>query len=88
MANRIVTHTGKDRDGDITALCNLGESWSPRLKADAVADIDNRVHRYSAQAPGTQPARIETYRGADGTKHLRTVADSDSRNNLDNLPDC
>ena len=32
MSDRRVTHTGKDKDGDITARCNPGEIWSPRLK--------------------------------------------------------
>ena len=43
MADRRVTATGKDSDGDITRLCNSGELWSPRSKADAVNDIENRT---------------------------------------------
>jgi len=88
MADRIVTQTGKDSDGDITALCNPGLGWSPRAKAAAIDDIDNRGITYDAQAPNTQPARIETYLDGRGGKHLRTVADGDPRNNLDNLHDC
>lgn len=41
MADRRVRRTGKDDDGDITSLCNSGESWSPRKKADAISDIKN-----------------------------------------------
>jgi hypothetical protein len=36
MADRQVARTGKDRDGDITALCNSGAFWSPRKKWDAI----------------------------------------------------
>jgi len=30
MADRQVTQSRKDSDGDILALCNPGEYWSPR----------------------------------------------------------
>ena len=39
MADRRVTHTGKDGDGDITRLCYPGQSWSPRSKANAIEPI-------------------------------------------------
>ena len=39
MTERRVRQTGKDTHGDITALCNVGEAWSPRLKADAINDV-------------------------------------------------
>ena len=35
MAKRYVRQTGKDKDGDITRLCNSGQPWSPRAKVDA-----------------------------------------------------
>ena len=38
MARRQVTRTGKDRNGNITSLCNYGEAWSPRLSRDARRD--------------------------------------------------
>ena len=40
---RYVRATGKDGDGDITALCNSGATWSPRSKSDAIFDIDYKV---------------------------------------------
>ncbi len=46
MALRRVTATGKDRDGDITKLCNGGMSWSPRSKASAIDDIESKLHSY------------------------------------------
>lgn len=46
MARREVTHSRKGSDGDITALCNPGAPWSPRSKADAIADIESGIHQY------------------------------------------
>lgn len=39
MASRRVTRTGKDRDGDITALCG---HWGRANKAEAIRDIEFR----------------------------------------------
>ena len=44
MAKRYVRQTGKDKDGDITRLCNSGQPWSPRAKVDAIRDIENGTH--------------------------------------------
>ena len=44
--DRPVDRTRKDLDGDITALCGTGQSWSPRLKRDAISDIELGIHRY------------------------------------------
>ena len=46
MADRPVRKTRKDADGDILALCNDGSNWSPRLKADAIQDIESGTHTY------------------------------------------
>lgn len=83
---RRVRKTGKDRDGDITSLCNSAEWWSPRQKVDAIRDIEQGTYRYyvEEQTPRTY---VEVVTVA-GRKHLRTKADRASRNNLDNLPDC
>jgi len=86
MADRRVTATGKDSDGDITKLCNGGELWSPRSKADAVRDIETKTHSYYVNRAGHRSeVHVVT---VDGKKHLRTNADKSSQNNLDNLPDC
>lgn len=84
MADRRVTKSGKDTDGDITKLCNPGAEWSPVSKADAVRHISNKIHTYYVQQPGTKRTDIHVYDG----KHLRTDPDGDDENNLDNLPDC
>lgn len=83
MADRRVTRTGKDSDGDITSLCNPGEWWSPRIKAEAISDIKTGAHSYYVDEAGY---RSDVYVTSDG--HLKTQADATSKNNLDNLPDC
>jgi hypothetical protein len=45
-ADRAVRKTGKNSQGDITSLCDDGAAWSPRLKADAIRDIDGGLHTY------------------------------------------
>lgn len=86
MADRRVRQSGKDRDGDITALCNAGEFWSPRQKASAINDIETETHTYFVRE-GEDRVEVSVVDGPTG-KYLRTDADSDSANNLDNLPDC
>lgn len=86
MAERAVTQSRKDKDGDITALCNPSATWSPRRKADAISDIELGVHRYYVPWP-EGPTQIRVVNGPTG-KYLRTDRDSTPRNNLDDLPDC
>lgn len=87
MVERKVTRTKKDKDGDILALCNSGDYWSPRSKKDAIADIESG--NYSYYVPWSDGSRtlIRVVNGPNG-KYLRTDKDSTSRNNLDDLPDC
>lgn len=87
MADRQVTATRKDSDGDILALCNAGEIWSPRAKADAISDIDNRIHTYFVRWQDVGRTEIRVVNGPAG-KYLRTDRDNTTRNNLDDLPDC
>jgi len=87
MAKRFVNKSGKDRDGDITKLCHAGEVWSPRLKADAIRDIENKVHEYFVRWTDGQETIIKVVNGSSG-KYLRTQRDGSTKNNLDDLPDC
>lgn len=87
MATRYVNKSGKDKDGDITKLCNSGEAWSPRLKADAISDIESGVHDYRVSWTDGQDTQIKVVNGATG-KYLRTQRDGSTKNNLDDLPDC
>lgn len=85
MSKLQVTHTQKDKDGDILALCNPGSSWSPRNKADAINDIENRDPQYVVSVVPPE-VNINVVNGPKG-KYLRSTKDSKSPNNLDNLPD-
>ncbi len=87
MAKRYVRATGKNTQGDITKLCNSGQSWSPRSKADAIADIDGGVHEYWVNWANSPETKILVVKGATG-RYLRTDRDTTTRNNLDDLPDC
>lgn len=87
MADRQVTHSGKDGDGDITKLCKPGEYWSPRMKSDAINDIESKTHTYFVRLQGGQRVDIEVVNGSSG-KYLRTDRDKTTKNNLDDLPDC
>lgn len=86
MARRRVTHSRKDDDGDITALCNPGQYWSPRFKSGAISDIETGAHSYYVGS-GTNTVDIHVVDGPTG-KYLRSDPDPASKNNLDNLPDC
>ncbi len=87
MADRQVTRTRKDTEGDILALCNSSSSWSPREKQDAISDIENKIHTYFVLWNGGQRTEIKVVNGSTG-KYLRTDSDATSRNNLRDLPDC
>ncbi len=86
MSQREVTRSGKDKDGDIKALCKPGESWSPRAKADAIRDIKSGSHTYYVSVNGSR-VDVHVVKGASG-EYLRTDADGRGHNNLDDLPDC
>lgn len=87
MAERQVTASGKDARGDITKLCKSGEYWSPRSKADAIADIDGKVHSYFVVWPDGKRTPVNVVDGPSG-KYLRTTKDGSTSNNLQDLPDC
>jgi len=78
--------TRKDRDRDILALCDIGATWSPRGKADAIRDIGSGQHTYHVPWPDGR-TEIRVVHGSHG-KYLRTDHDNTQRNNLDDLPDC
>lgn len=88
MAERRVTKTRKDSDGDITALCNPSESWSPRSKGNAVSDIEGGAHSYYVLQGDQTRAGVEVVNDRVKGKYLRTRPDQTIDNNLDNLPDC
>jgi Protein of unknown function (DUF3892)/Vacuolar protein sorting-associated protein 62 len=84
VAERAVTHTLKNSSGDITALCNPDESWSPRSVSEVIADIESRVHGYVVLSEEGD-TRVHVIDGPHG-KYLRTRGDQEVFNNLDELP--
>jgi len=84
---RIITHSQKDEDGDITAIGKPSEYWSPVSKAEAIKQIENNTYVYYSQNPTcTTRSKIGVINDSTKGKYLRTVADGDPKNNLDNLP--
>lgn len=43
MADREVTKTSKDKNGDIFALNNSTALWSPKLKSIAILEIEGNI---------------------------------------------
>lgn len=84
---RPVSRTRKDGEGDILALCHPGQAWSPRLKADAIRDIESGLHNYYVPWPDGVRTAIRVVNDPRG-KYLRTDNDNTSRINLDDLSDC
>ena len=87
MASRQVFATKKNVEGDITALCNSNEFWSPRYKKDAISDIETGEHSYYVLISGIK-VNIRVVNDHIKGKYLRTDPDQTNRNNLDMLPDC
>jgi hypothetical protein len=80
--DRRITAIKKDRSGNIVALCNPGESWSPRRAADVAKDIGTSERSYYVQVSGR---RIYVKLISGG---LQTTKDVASAHNLGNLPVC
>ena len=78
--DRRVTATKTDRNGNITALCNAGQSWSPRRTEDVLRDINSGKKSYYVQE---QPKRSYV-RAVSG--ELQTTADATDKNHLTELP--
>ncbi len=86
MADREITRTIKDKDGDITALCNSSELWSPKLKSMALLEIEDNIHRYFVKVD-EEEVDIHVVNDRLKGKYLRTDPDKTKRNILNDLPD-
>ena len=87
MADRAIRQARHDADGDVTAIGDNGQSWSPVLKNDAIYHIDNGIHRYYVPWLKSAHTWIRVVDDPNG-KYLRTDRDATSKNNLDDLPEC
>jgi hypothetical protein len=81
--DRRVRAVKKDRKGNIIALCNAGESWSPRRTADVVKDIKHNERSYYIQEVGRR-----SYIRLHDKGVLQTKQDAATENSLSNLPTC
>ncbi|HVU05850.1 MAG TPA: hypothetical protein VHE30_29075 [Polyangiaceae bacterium] len=79
--DRKVTSTKKDRKGNIVALCNDGQQWSPRRTRDVLDDI-----RAGRKSYYVQELANRVYVRALSGERLETTSDVNSRNNLGRLP--
>ncbi len=80
--DRRVRSTKKDRNGNIIALCNPGQSWSPRRANDVVRDINSGRKSYYVQ----EKARRSYVRAVSGV--LDTKPEAAPHNSLALLPTC
>lgn len=76
----------RDPAGDVLAVCDPGQPWSPRGKQDVIDDIRSGQHSYVAVWE-IHRALLHVVEGSTGP-YLRTSPDESTRNNLDDLPDC
>lgn len=79
--DRKVRMTKKDRKGNIVALCNPGQPWSPRKTVDVIKDINGNKSSYYVKA-----AERRKYIRVVSGKSLVTTTDASNENHLDNLP--
>jgi hypothetical protein len=79
--DRKVTSVLKDRSGRVTALCNSGQSWSPRRINDVLKDIRSGKKSYYVE----QVPRRSYLRVVAGGK-LETSVKAESGNKLGSLP--
>ncbi len=86
MSSNAVTHTRKDRDGDVLAI-GVKNSWI-KSKVDAIRDIPLGTNDYYVAWPD-QRTTIRVVPAVPGrtAEYLRTDRDATTKNNLDDLPD-
>jgi hypothetical protein len=84
MADRRVTCTGKESNGNITSL---GGAWGSVTTATAIREIELGLNTYYVQDSLGRRADVHVVNGAYG-KFLRTDPNSTCSDNLDSLPDC
>ncbi len=79
--DRRIRATQKDAHGNVIALCNSEENWSPVSKEEVLREIKNARRSYYVQE---LPQKV--YVRAARNNKLETTLDKASKNNLDNLP--
>ena len=86
MADRLVTGSRKGYDGDILALCNPLEPWSPRFKTDAMKEIENGINNYYIKSDD-KLIEVKVIL-KKGSKYLMAIDQTTNKNILDILLNC
>ncbi len=85
IIHRKVTQTIKDKNGDITALCNPDATWwSPRNKNYAISDIESKSYRYYI-LENDHEVDIHVIKDPKRGKYLRTDPELSTKNILDDI---
>lgn len=87
MENREVTKVIINQHGDVVALCNDAELWSPKLRSIAIPEIELSINQYYVMHNG-EKVDIQVTVNSDNKKMLITNPDMTSKNILLDLPDC
>ena len=87
MENREVTKTIKNQYGEVVALCNDAELWSPKLRSIAIPEIELSINRYFVRSDGEE-IEVQVKNGEGLKKTLATDSAGSDRDLLKNLPDC
>lgn len=82
--HRPVTGVRTDPLGNIVALCNPAEVWSPRSTTRIIRDIESGVHDY--YVPGTSGRLSVRVVSAGREKRLWAAPEDAACNNLHDLP--
>ena len=87
MENREVTKTIKNQYGEVVALCNDAELWSPKLRSIAIPEIELSINRYFVKSDGEE-IEVQVKNGEGIKKTLVTDSTGSDTDLLQNLPDC
>ena len=87
MENREVTKTIKNQYGEVVALCNDAELWSPKLRSIAIPEIELNINRYFVKSDGEE-IEVQVKNGEEIKKTLITDPVRSENNLLEYLPDC
>ena len=87
MENREVTKTIKNQHGEVVALCNDAELWSPKLRSIAIPEIELNINRYFIKSNNSE-IEVKVKNGKGLKKVLITEPSSNESDLLQELPDC
>lgn len=86
MESREVTKTIKNQHGEVVALCNDAELWSPKLRSIAIPEIELKINRYYVKQ-NDEEIDIQILNGSGKKKILIANPEKANLNLLMELPD-